>query len=102
MGKKIKNNCLVQRNFKIEDKPEATGGLRLRLIFSITASGLSDSPYIAISGLNGEKLCSILCPDRFLAANVPGLCKGGDNVGNVSGFGLVNIHVWMRKEQVRQ
>ena len=36
---------------------------------------------------HGQELCPILCPDGILAAKMPGLCKGGDNVGNVSGFG---------------
>ena len=59
----------------------------LRLTLTISASGLHAPPYIAVSGLTEEELYPILCPDRILAAKVPGLCKGGDNVGNVSGFG---------------
>ena len=50
--------------------------------------------YIAVSGLSEEELCIILCPDGILlAAKVPRLCKGGDNVGNDSGFGWL---VFMR------
>ena len=40
-----------------------------------------------VSGLSEKKLGPILCPDEILAAKVPGLCKGGDNIGNDSGFG---------------
>ena len=85
----VNNNSSVRSDFKVEDEAETTGGLRVRLTFTISASGLSAPPFIAVSGLSEEELCPILCEDGILAlaAKVPGLCKGGDNVGNVSGFG---------------
>ena len=52
----------------------------MRLTFAFTASGLAALPYIAVSGLAGDELCSKLCPDGTLATEVPGLCKGGDDI----------------------
>ena len=54
----------------------------MRLTFTFTASGLAAPPYIAVSGLTGDELFPKLCPDGILATEVPGLCKGGDDIVN--------------------
>lgn len=62
------------------------GGLRVRLTFTFTASGLSAPPYVAVSGLTEDELSPELCVDGILAEKIPGLCKGGDDLFN-EGFG---------------
>lgn len=80
------NNSLVRSDFKVEGEHEMSGGLRVRLTVTIFASRLS-APYVAVSGLSNKERCPILCKDGILAAKVPGLCKGGNNIGTVSGVG---------------
>ena len=60
----------------------------MRLTFTFTASGLAAPPYVAISGLTADELSPELCEDGILAAKVPGLCKGGDDLHN-------NGHGWL-------
>ena len=50
------------------------------LTFTFTASGLAAPPYIAVSGLAGDELCPKICPYGILAIEVPGLCKGWDDI----------------------
>ena len=75
-------NLSVRSDFKVGDDAEMSGGLRVPLTFTFTASGLAAPPYIAVSGLNETELCPEKYPDGILAAEVPGLCKGGDDVSN--------------------
>ena len=75
-------NANVRSDFKVGEDAENNGGLRVRLTFTFTASGLAAPPYIAVSGLTGDELCPKLCPDGILATEVPGLCKGGDDIFN--------------------
>ncbi len=42
----------VDSDFEVGDDAENSGGLRVRLTFTFTASGLAAPPYIAVSGLN--------------------------------------------------
>ena len=83
-GDSAKSN--VRSDFQVGDDAENSGGLRVRLTFTFTASGLAAPPYIAVSGLTDAELCPDLCPDGILATKVKGLCKGGDNIHD-SGFG---------------
>ena len=75
-------NVNVRSDFKVGKDAENNGGLRVRLTFTFTASGLAAPLYIAVSGLTGDELCPKLCPDDILATEVPGLCKGGDGIFN--------------------
>jgi len=72
----------VRSDFQVGEDAEHTGRLRVRLTFTFTASGLAAPPYIAVSGLTDEELSPKLCPDGILAAEVPNLCKGGDDLFN--------------------
>ena len=54
----------------------------MRLTFTLTAIGLAAPPYIAVSGLTNATLDPVLCAYGILVAEVPGLCKGGDNIAN--------------------
>ena len=58
------------------------GGLRVRLTVTFTASGLAAPPYVAVSGLTDSELSPEDCPDGILAAEIPNLCKGGDDLFN--------------------
>lgn len=50
------------------------------MAFMFAASELAAPPYVAISGLTEEELSVEDCPDGILAAKVPGLAKGGDDI----------------------
>ena len=76
------SNDGVRSDFEVGGEADIAAGLRVRLMFTLTASGLAASPYIAVSGLTDAELDPVLCPDGILAAEVPGLCKGGDNIAN--------------------
>ena len=85
----LPQGILILLHFKVQGEktkcPEESGyGSPLH---TLSASGLSAPPYIAVSGLREEELCQILCPDKILAAKVLGLCKGENNSGNDSGCG---------------
>ena len=92
----VNKDSSVRSDFKVQGENEISGGLWIRLTFTLSASGLSAPPYTTVSGLSKEELCPILCPDGILAVKVPGLCKGVDNVGNDSDFGWL---VFMRGGQ---
>lgn len=77
-----KGNRSVRSDFQVGDDAENAGGLRVRLTFTFTAAGLAAPPYVAVSGLTEEELSPELCPDGILAAEVPGLCKGGNDLNN--------------------
>ena len=96
----VNNDSSVRSDFKIEDEAKTIGGLRVSLTFTISTSGLSTPPYIAVSDLSEEDPCPILYPYGILAAKVPGLCKGGDNVGNVSGVGWLVYMCGGRKDEL--
>ena len=83
---KSDGNTSVRSDFEVGDDAERGSGLRVRLTFSFTLSGLSAPPYIAISGLTDDELSPALCEHGILAERVANLCKGGDDVFN-SGFG---------------
>ena len=80
------SNSSVRSDFEVGEDAENSGGLRVRLTFTITASGLAAPPYVAVGGLTADELSPELCPDGVLAAQIPGLCKGGDAISN-KGFG---------------
>ncbi len=76
----------VHSDFQVGDDVQMAGGLRVRLTFTFTASGLAAPPYVAVSGLTEEELFPALCEHGILAEKIPGLCKGGDDLFN-EGFG---------------
>ena len=92
-------NSSVRSDFKVGDDAEMSGGLRVRLTFTFTASGLAAPPYIAVSGLSETELCPEKCPDGILAAEVPGLCKGGDDVSNKGNGWLVFLRADRKEKQ---
>ena len=85
----------VYSDFQVSQNAEMNGGLRIRLTFTLTASGLSAAPYVAVSGLTADELLPSLCKDGLLAAQIPGLCKGGNDLFN-EGFGWL---VFLRADQ---
>ena len=82
----MSNNSSLRSDFEVGSDAENSGGLRVRLTFTFTASGLAAPPYVSVSGLTEEELSVELCPDGILACKVPGLCKGGDDLHN-NGYG---------------
>ena len=72
----------VRSDFEVGDDVEMAGGLRVRLTVTFTASGLAAPPYVAVSGLTDSELSLEDCPDGILAAEIPNLCKGGDDLFN--------------------
>ena len=66
-------------DFDVGSDAENSGGLRLRLTFTFTGSGLMAPPYVCVSGLTDQELPVDACPDGILVKEVPGLCKGGSN-----------------------
>ena len=61
---------------------ENSGGLRVRLTVTFTASGLSAPPCIVVSGLAASELSVEKNPSGILANKVEHLCKGGDDLFN--------------------
>lgn len=80
---KTNGNSSVRSDFEVGDDAGNNGGLRVRLTFTFTASGLAAPPYVAVSGLTESELSVEKCPDGLLAAEIPGLCKGGDDIFNM-------------------
>ena len=74
----------VRSDFQVGNDAENSGGLRVRLTVTFTASGLAAPPYVAVSGLTEDELSPILCPDGIVAEKVAGLCKGGNDLFNDS------------------
>ena len=72
---KTNSNSSVRSDFEVGDDAENSGGLRVRLTFTFTASGLASPPYVSVSGLTAEELSIEDCSNGILAAKVPGLCK---------------------------
>ena len=70
----------VRSDFEVGTDHENSGGLRVRMTFTFTASGLAAPHYVAISGLTADELSIEDCPDGLLAAKVPGLAKEGDDI----------------------
>lgn len=66
-------------DYEVGSDADCSGGLRARLTFAETATGLLAQTYVAISGLTTKELPMETCPDRILAMEIPGLCKGGSN-----------------------
>ena len=89
------SNSGVRSDFEVGDDAGMSGGLRVRSKFTFTASGLAAPPYVAISGLTADELSPELCEDGILAAKVPGLCKGGDDLHN-NGYGWL---VFLRSDK---
>jgi hypothetical protein len=85
----------VRSDFQVGEDAANSGGMRVRLTFTFTASGKSAPPFIAVSGLTPEELSPVLCPDGILTAPVRGLCKGGDDLTN-TGIGWL---AFMRSDQ---
>ena len=77
------------------DDAEHGSGLRVRLTFSFTLSGLSAPPYIAIRGLTDDELSPALCEHGILAEKIANVCKDWDDVFN-SGFGWL---VFLRSDR---
>ena len=64
------------------DDAENSGGLRVRLTVTFTASRLAAPPYMAISRLSESELSVEKCPDGILAVEIPNFCQGGDDLFN--------------------
>ena len=73
------NNASVRSDFEVGDNNANSGGLRIRITFTFTASGSYAPVFICVSGLTKEELSPELCPDGILATKVPRLCKGGND-----------------------
>ena len=58
---KSSGNASVRSDFEVSDDAENSGGLRVRMTFTFTASGLAAPPYIAVSGLTEKELCPEVC-----------------------------------------
>ena len=69
---KANRNSSVRSEFEVGEDGEHSGGLRVRLTFTFTASGLAAPPYVSISGLTAEELSMELCTDGILATKVKG------------------------------
>ena len=89
-------NTSVRSDFEVGSEAEQGGGLRVRLTFTFTASGLAAPPYVAVSGLTEEELSPELCPDGILAEKVANLCKGGDDLFNKA-YGWL-VFLWSDKK----
>ena len=79
---KTNGDSSVRSDFQVGEDAESSGGLRVRLTVTFTASGLAAPPYVAVSGLTESELSVDKCPDGILAAEVEHLCKGGDDLFN--------------------
>ena len=88
----------VRSDFKVSDH-SIMNGLRIRITVTMTASGLTAPPYITVDGLTAEELCPILCEDGILATEVPGLCKGGDNIANSGSGWLVFLRADAKEKE---
>jgi len=66
-------------DYEVGSSAEHSGGLRVRLTFTFTASGLMAPPYVAVTGLTEEELPAEACPDGILVQEIHGLCRGGSN-----------------------
>lgn len=88
-------NTSVRSDFEVGSEAEQGGGLRVRLTFTFTASGLAAPPYVAVSGLTEDELSPELCPDGILAEKVANPCKGGDDLFN-NGYGWL---VFLRSDK---
>jgi len=86
---KENGNSSVRADFEEgADDADGSGGLRVRMTFTATATGLYAPAYISVSGLTEEELCPIKCPEGICVEKVQGLCKGGHDVFN-EGFGYL-------------
>ena len=92
----------VRSDFEVGDDAENSGGLRVRLTFTFTASGLAAPPYVAVSGLTDEELSPELCPDGMLATEVPHLCKGGNDLFNEGKGWLVFLRADKKNNDAEQ
>ena len=99
---KTNGNASVRSDFERGDDPENSGGLRVRLTVTFTASGLAAPPYVAVSGLTESELSVDKCPDGLLAAEIPGLCKGGDDIFNAGIGWLVFLRADKKDNKVDQ
>ena len=95
------NKSLVRSDFEVGKDGANTGGLPMRLTLTFTAGGLAVPFYLSASRLPEEELLSELCPDGVLAAKVPGLCKGGDDIDN-KGFGMLVLLRADRKDPSKE
>ena len=64
------SNQSVCSDFDVGTDVDNKGELCVRITFIFTASGLSASPYIAVSGLTLEELPVEQCPDGILSEKV--------------------------------
>ncbi|KAL9178336.1 hypothetical protein ACHAXT_001764 [Thalassiosira profunda] len=85
---KTNSKSSVRSDFEVGDGAGSNGGLRVRLTFSMSASGMTAPLYVAVSGLTDEELSPELCPDGILSQRVDNLCKGGNDLFT-SGFGYL-------------
>ena len=75
---------------KVTSNAGKMGGLRIKVTDCFMGSGLLAPACISVSGLTEKELDPVLCPSGFLATQVPGLCKGGNDVFSNGGL-LVSI-----------
>ena len=78
----------VRSDFTVGDDAENSGGLRVRLTFTFSATGQSAPMLISVSGLTTEELSPEKCPDGILAAKLLGVGKGGSVLGS-------NVFSWI-------
>ena len=74
---KSRGDTLVRRNFTVGDDLENGGGLRVRVTFTLLATGQFAPVLISFSGLTEEELSQESCPDGILATKLFGVGKGG-------------------------
>ncbi len=72
---KTMGDTSVHSNFEVGHDAENSGGLRVRLTFTFTASGLYAPLLISVCGLTAEELSPEKCPDGLLAAKLRGIGK---------------------------
>ena len=80
------NDWSVRSDFEVWNDAENSAGLRVRLSYTMLATGLMSPLYIDVSGLTEEELSPNICPGAILRQKVKRLCKGGDDIHN-DGFG---------------
>ena len=73
---KDNSNSGVRGDFEVSDDAENSGGLRLRLTFTFTASGLAAPPYISVSGLTADELLVKPVPMESWQQSCQGCARG--------------------------
>ena len=79
---KSRGDTSVRSDYTVGDDLENGGGLRVRLTFTLSATGQFAPVLISVSGLTEEELSRERCPDGILATKLFGVGKGGSVMGN--------------------